>query len=322
MEIRKSFVESWFESLEEEANFSSPDNSLDMATEKVTIKGNDYSFVTKFLTQEESEALYNTDLLKTSGIYVYKYEPRQDDPKQFPRYYVGKAMELRKRLRAHWQIAEHDSVALHAAMQKWGIKNFKVAIIGLYNRINLSEGEKYWISELQTFTNDYDYNLTPGGDGGATVYKLTPELIQEIERLLRETDLTPAVIANKLEDKEAGFKIGESVIQKIANGTYETATYTSSGEIRDKAARDKIAAQASEAGWRNQGNAQKVSLYKNDTFIGEYETIGQVTNYIYNEIKDTLPNMSKEEIKKFKHSIDNNLRKPAGQYKEYNIIRL
>lgn len=67
----------------------------------VNVKGTDYLFATDFMTQAESEALYNTELLKSSGIYIFEYLPTVDDDKQFIRYYVGKATKLQDRIGAH-----------------------------------------------------------------------------------------------------------------------------------------------------------------------------------------------------------------------------
>ena len=201
----------------------------------VNIKGTNYLFVTNFMTQAESKALYNTELLKSSGIYIFEYIPTKDDDKQFIRYYVGKAAELQDRITAHWSVRERDSIALHAAIKEHGVDNFRVAIIETCPQNKLGEEEKNWIETLGTFKSNYDYNLTPGGDGGATVYKVTPEMYQVIRDILATTDRAPTDIANE-------FSVNRSTIEDINNGVHYWSRIKEIPDqpIRSAEQRDKI----------------------------------------------------------------------------------
>ena len=138
----KYILESDFDKVYDELNALTEDltGKRDML---VNVKGTDYLFVTDFMAQAESEALYNTELLKSSGIYIFEYIPAKDDDKQFIRYYVGKAAELQDRISAHWSMRKRDSIALHAAMNLHGADNFKVAIIETCPQNELGKEEKY-----------------------------------------------------------------------------------------------------------------------------------------------------------------------------------
>lgn len=130
-----------------------------------------------------------------SGIYIYKRLPTKDKP--VPAYYVGKAKNLVARLKAHAKARSRDSVALHIAIRHYDydLSHFEIGILQFYSgRRNdykaLNAFEDYWIRELHTFENDKDYNLKPGGEGGASVFKVTPEMFELIATLLATTNKT------------------------------------------------------------------------------------------------------------------------------------
>jgi len=68
---------------------------------KVKIKDNFYYFVTDFMTKSEVESLYGLPLLKSPGIYIFKYTPIDHNLHNTCHYYVGKATELQDRIKAH-----------------------------------------------------------------------------------------------------------------------------------------------------------------------------------------------------------------------------
>jgi len=175
-----NLVKTDFDNLYEELSF------LYEELTNVKVKDKDYNFVTKFMSQAESEALYNTNLLKSPGIYIFEYIPTPDDEKQFIRYYVGKATKLQDRIAAHWGMRKRDSIALHAAMREHGAKNFKVAIIETCPEAETSKEEKTWIDKLKTFASAYDYNLTPGGEGGLQSIKLLQKCINKLGKILQQ----------------------------------------------------------------------------------------------------------------------------------------
>ena len=59
--------------------------------------------------------------------------------------------------------------AIHAAIVKYGVKNFKVEELEEVNIVDLNEREQYWISKLDTFKNGYNKNI--GGNQSCSDYK-------------------------------------------------------------------------------------------------------------------------------------------------------
>ena len=85
--------------------------------------------------------------------------------------YIGKTYNLEKRKAQHLYDID-DGLPFHAALKKYGINNFEWEII------DYSEGDKkirekeiYWIKKYNScifFENSQGYNLTLGGEGGAS----------------------------------------------------------------------------------------------------------------------------------------------------------
>jgi len=101
----------------------------------VEVKRKLYNFVTDFMTRSAVESLYNSSLLKSSGIYIFKYEPNATSPAdEIPHYYIGKATKLQDRIKAHFLMRDRDSIALHAAIRAHGKDAFKVAIIEVFTQ--------------------------------------------------------------------------------------------------------------------------------------------------------------------------------------------
>lgn len=148
-----------------------------------TIKGQQYNFLTSFMPVEK---LSKEDFSKP-GIYVWQRLPYGDKP---PAYYVGQALNLYTRTEQHTKAGKRDSVALHAAIQKHGPQAFVIAIIEVCAIDELDDRERFWIKELNTYLDKQDYNLTPGGDGGRGLWKVTPEMFEQIIDQLQNSTLT------------------------------------------------------------------------------------------------------------------------------------
>jgi len=122
-----------------------------------------------------------------SGIYVIKNDVTNQ-------LYFGKASDFDERLNDHGRAKERDSKFLHAAIRyaeahpeekitfSWGIYQILEKNSEILNRAEISAIEKY-----QTYNNKYDYNLTPGGDGGSGE-KFTPEQFEDIKTILRQAE--------------------------------------------------------------------------------------------------------------------------------------
>lgn len=80
--------------------------------------------------------------------------------------YIGQTMALlstRKSQHNHIAMKTKAKTAIHRAIRKYGIENFKWNILCECDTINeLNEMEKYYIKEYGTFSK-YGYNMTSGG---------------------------------------------------------------------------------------------------------------------------------------------------------------
>ena len=148
-----------------------------------TIKGKQYKFLTSFMPVEKLAK----EEFSRSGIYVWQRLPYENKP---PAYYVGKAKNLYDRTQQHIKPGEQDSVALHAALKKYGLDKFVFAVIEFCAVGELNDRERFWIKELNTYLDNQDYNLTPGGDGGRGLWKVTPEMFEQIIDQLQNSTLT------------------------------------------------------------------------------------------------------------------------------------
>lgn len=80
--------------------------------------------------------------------------------------YIGKTLtSISDRYSKHVYDAKNrtDNCAIHHAMRKYGINNFQIEEIEECSPDVLSEREKYWIKQYDSYNNGY--NCTLGGDG-------------------------------------------------------------------------------------------------------------------------------------------------------------
>jgi hypothetical protein len=70
------------------------------------------------------------------------------------------------------------------------VLSFVIAIIEVCAIDELNDRERFWIKELNTYLDKQDYNLTPGGDGGRGLWKVTPEMFEQIIDQLQNSTLT------------------------------------------------------------------------------------------------------------------------------------
>ena len=93
--------------------------------------------------------------------------------------YVGKTLlTLEERFRQHCNDSQKtlkEKRPLYSAMKKYGIEHFSISLIEKVDILELSNREKYWIQQFNSF--HFGYNATLGGEG--TQKYSYDEMVQE-----------------------------------------------------------------------------------------------------------------------------------------------
>jgi len=82
--------------------------------------------------------------------------------------YIGQTVRsIERRWSGHkWEALNSQKYALHRAMHKHGIENFKIEILAeTDSKEDLDRLEKKYIKEYNSFVNQNGYNMTEGGEG-------------------------------------------------------------------------------------------------------------------------------------------------------------
>lgn len=106
--------------------------------------------------------------------YIYKITNNVND-----KIYVGKTIRsLKIRFKEHLKDSDIEDNKLYRAMRKYGKENFSIEEIEEVSKEVLSERERFWIKEYDSYYNGY--NSTFGGDGESATDE---EKIIELYRL-------------------------------------------------------------------------------------------------------------------------------------------
>lgn len=103
------------------------------------------------------------DTNKKSGIYCIE---NKINGKKYIGKYIG---VIKYRISDHiskLNKKKHHNKYLQRAWDKYGKENFNFYVIGIFDKENLNNKEKYYIRKFKTKNIKYGYNLTDGGDGG------------------------------------------------------------------------------------------------------------------------------------------------------------
>ena len=133
--------------------------------------------------------------------------------------YIGITSKgLSARWKEHLYNAEHGCpFKLHNAIRKYGKENFSIELIDFCNSWEeLEEKEKQYISEYNTLSDEFGYNMTEGGDG--TIGRYVTEETRE-----------------KIRQKAIGREISEKTRDKLSEAarvrTEGREAYWNSGKI-------------------------------------------------------------------------------------------
>lgn len=98
--------------------------------------------------------------------------------------YIGQSSNIRYRINQH--LKSEDELYFHKALRKYGVSNFKIYILELFedeNREPLNKSEIYFISKFKSSDKEFGYNLTEGGDGhkGVPMKEETKEKLRALQ---------------------------------------------------------------------------------------------------------------------------------------------
>lgn len=144
------------------------------------------------------------------------------------RVYIGKTLkttEVRKKEHLH-QL--NDGSAIHNSILKHGVEHFTWVCIekNIYDKNELAQREKYWISYYDSYNNGY--NMTKGGEGGNGTHaknldKWRKEHPEESQKLInnlllwREQHIEEVKKANLKGAETRRKKYGNNITQKANN---------------------------------------------------------------------------------------------------------
>lgn len=80
--------------------------------------------------------------------------------------YVGQSINIQKRFREHRRAQDFGHSRIDNAINKYGAENFSFEIVMTIENDTekLNDAEREWIAILNTYEDNFHYNLTPGGD--------------------------------------------------------------------------------------------------------------------------------------------------------------
>ena len=148
----------------------------------------------------------------TAGIYCFTNKINQ-------KKYIGQSLNIEKRYKEHKTRYLKPSSSMYSsifyqALRKYGFDCFDFFVIDQnddYTREDLNILEQYYIKEYNTYYNGYNMNY--GGDSVYVSHKLLLKEIEEIKKLLKETDKTFVDIAEQ-------FTVTSSLISSINKGIF------------------------------------------------------------------------------------------------------
>ena len=122
--------------------------------------------------------------------------------------YIGKSVNIEKRFQSHKRAK--CNMAIHKAIQKYGINNFTFEILEECEEQQLDNREKYWINYFNSYLGE-GYNAAPGGEGASHPVKISNYQLQMIINDLKNSNLSIKELSQK-------YNVSSTTIHSINNG--------------------------------------------------------------------------------------------------------
>jgi hypothetical protein len=166
----------------------------------------------------------------TSLAYIYKITNLKNG-----RIYIGKTIRtIETRWREHLKDFHNhnkDNLPLYAAMNKYGVDNFVIEQIEECTDEEVSERERFWIENFQSFKQGY--NATLGGDGKPYVdYDLVCTLYKELQNqseVARRMNIERSTVVYILKNRHIDIKPSGEFMKEFSSKV--VSCYNKEGEF-------------------------------------------------------------------------------------------
>lgn len=123
--------------------------------------------------------------------------------------YIGQSTNIKKRYNQHKNV-DHESTVFHDAIREFGFDSFDFEIIETCKRSELNQKEIFYIQKYNTLYPN-GYNKAPGGQIGHPMKLSSIEDVNEIIKLLKNTNMTNIEIGSL-------YHVSDQTISDINNG--------------------------------------------------------------------------------------------------------
>jgi group I intron endonuclease len=174
------------------------------------------------------------EIISTKLCGIYCIENKTNNKK-----YVGKAIDIRRRILAHIRCLDKDCLDENRhfkyAWFKYGIESFKIYILEICSYEDLPKKELYWMQTLNTLDNKLGYNKRLDSSGGMIAHEDTRKITSEngIRRFKNNPELRLKMAKQSSEFWKNNPDIKDTMSKKVSDATtkYKIYQYDKEGNL-------------------------------------------------------------------------------------------